>query len=241
MKDLRSIDAVILCGGLGTRLKSEMGGTPKVMAPIEGQPFLDFLIRHLGDSGFKRVVLCTGYKSQFIEKYFKANPQNLTIKFSRETEPLGTGGALKNAGGVIKSDPFIVLNGDSMCPLNFQKFLEFHEAKKALASIVVSKFRDQRDFGSMGLDSTGRINAFKEKIKNKEASGGEQANVNAGVYCFNREIFKKMPPDKKFSLEKDFFPTLTKESFFGFMVEESFLDIGTPERYHAALKALKKG
>ena len=238
MKDLSSFDAVILCGGLGTRLRSEMGQTPKVMAPVDGQPFLELLIHQLKSQGFERIILCTGYKSDFIERHFKGNSLGVTMEFSRETEPLGTGGALKNARAFIQSDPFFVLNGDSICVLNFKNLCEFHKKKKSLVSVGIGKVKNPGDFGSIVLDATDRILAFQEKIP---SDGLSIAYVNAGVYCFSRDIFKKMPEAHRFSLEKDFFPTLTKDAFFGFVVEESFWDIGTPERYRAASKFLKKG
>ena len=106
--EIEKIDAVILCGGLGKRLKAVTGETPKVMAEFEGKPFLDILLQYLKQQGIRRAVLCTGYKSQEIEDYYKNNPQGMDIVISEEKEALGTGGAVKNAQNVIKSDSFFV-------------------------------------------------------------------------------------------------------------------------------------
>lgn len=230
------VDVVILCGGLGTRLRSVDSQNPKVMVKIDDRPFLDILVGYLKDEGFKRLILCTGYKADDVEKYFSKNSHGLTIEFSREKEPLGTGGAIKNAKSAIKSNPFVVLNGDSFCRADFQSLLKFHAVQNALATVVLSEVEDRRDFGTITLDSLGRIENYQEK-QSKTSS----KYVNAGIYCLNQEIFSFMPVEKIFSIERDLFPKLIGKSFFGFKGNQKFLDIGTPERYEQAKKDLKKG
>jgi len=242
--NLENVDAVVLCGGLGKRLRSVTGDNPKVMAAVEGRPFLDVLMEYLARQGFKRVILCTGYQADQIEAYYRQNTHGLRFEFSREEEPLGTGGAVRNARCLIQSSPFVVLNGDSFCAVNYRALGEFHQSRKALASVVVSKAEDHRDYGGIVLDETGRIVRFLEK-NNPVLSGGkktadEVSCVNAGIYCFNDEIFSFMPKARTFSLEYDFFPGLVRHLFFGFLVEEAFLDIGTPERYQQALAKMKR-
>src|SRR3989338_5545846 len=134
---ITEVDALILCGGLGTRLKGVVKDVPKVMAQVDGVPFLNLIISYLKKQGIKRVILATGYKAADVEKYFRENNQGIVIDFSREAEPLGTGGAVKNAGPIITSDPFFVLNGDSFCACDLKKFLKFHTTKKADASLIV--------------------------------------------------------------------------------------------------------
>ncbi len=234
--DIHQIDVAILCGGLGMRLRPEVGDTPKVMAPVGGHPFLDILVQQVAAYGFERVILMTGYKADVVEEYFRAK-KGLRFEFSREDEPLGTGGALKNARPLIVSDPFIVLNGDSFCSINFTSFLSFHRGQRAVATIAVAEADDKTDYGSIEMDSQGQIVQFREKEKTASGSVGF---VNAGIYCFSQDIWKRFPSVGKFSLEKDLFPGLAGHDAYGYVVEEPFMDIGTPERYHEAMKYLKK-
>ncbi len=233
---LKNINAVILCGGLGKRLRSVVGESQKIMAQVDGQPFLDILLTYLKIQGIKRVVLCTGYKADSVEHYYRENTQGLTIEFSREEEPLGTGGALKNAQNLIKSDSFFLLNGDSFCAADLNAFFDFHQIKKSMATVAVSKVTDGKDYGTITLDPNFKITAFKEKDQ-KSAN----AYVNAGIYCFNKQVFSLMPDQQKFSLECDLFPKLVNKDLYGFVIKEEFFDIGTPERYNQIKNILKKG
>ncbi|MBU4333044.1 MAG: galactokinase, partial [Candidatus Omnitrophica bacterium] len=196
---------------------------------IDDKPFLDILVQHLKDQGIARVVLCTGHQAPLVESYFSSNPMGIEIEFSREEMRLGTGGALKNAKEKIKSDTFIVMNGDSLCKVDLGEFLEFHKAKQAVASIVVSEVKDVSDFGGIEMNKDLSIAAFREK--ESVAFGGY---VNAGVYCFNKEVFSLMPDQNKFSLEYDLFPKLVNKGIYGFCVDKDFMDIGTPERLEKA-------
>lgn len=225
-------DAVILCGGQGKRLRSVVADKQKVLAQVGDSPFLDILLKNLKRQGIQHVVLCTGYKAEALEDYYRQNPQGLIMEFSREASPLGTGGALKNARYFIGSDPFLVLNGDSFCGVDVKAFLDFHRSKSARASVVVSSVKETSDFGRIALDDLAQITGFKEKA---DTAPGY---VNAGVYCFNEDVFSLMPEDAAFSLEHDLFPALVGKGFYGFVVEEAFLDIGTPQRYEEAKKKL---
>jgi len=228
-------DGVILCGGKGERLKAVVGDVPKVMAEVNGRPFLDFVIEYLKSQNITRIILCTGYKAELIEKYYRAHDFGLTIDFSTEKKPLGTGGAVKNAHDIITSDPFFALNGDSFLSADLQAFLDFHKDKESLASMLVAKVNEAQDFGNLKLDDNDRIVDFQEKIDDSD-----HFLVNAGIYCFNRSIFSRMPKVETFSLEKDFFPQLAGDLFFGYCIDQEFVDIGTPERYNLAQQKLKK-
>lgn len=234
---LHKPDAVVLCGGKGTRLQSVVSAKPKVLAEVNGRPFLDILIASLKKQGLRRIILCTGYMADQVEDYYRKNSQGLDFKFSRESDPLGTGGGLKNAQYFVESDSFLVFNGDSFCPVDLTAFYEFHQSKRARASIVVSRVDDASSFGSIFLDEDAKILGFKEK----ETVTGEGLwrAVNAGVYCFNEDVFSLMPQTKRFSLEYDLFPVLVGKGFYGFSVEIPFYDIGTPERYDQAQKKLE--
>jgi len=227
-------DCIILCGGFGKRLQSIVEDVPKVMAQVDGHPFLDFIIKLLKSQNIERVVLCTGYKADVVENYCRQQDFGLIIEFSKEEKPLGTGGALKNAREVILSDPFFVFNGDSFLPADLQAFLDFHARKKAIASMIISEVKDSKDFGSLEIDNNQRIVNFREK-----AVGTKKQLVNAGIYCFNQNVFTCMPESKKFSLENDFFPGLVNNKFYGYCAGAEFMDIGTPERYESVKQKLQ--
>lgn len=229
-------DGVILCGGLGKRLQSVVSDVPKVMAPVDGRPFLDFIIEYLKAQSLARIVLCTGYKADVVENHYSDRDFGLTIDFSMENEPLGTGGALKNARKMISSNPFFVLNGDSFLSADFQAFLDFHIEKNSAASLLVSQVRSSKDFGSLKLDKDGQIIDFHEKTE-----GPASHLVNAGIYCFDQSVFSLMPQEKKFSIENDFFPKLIGNQFYGHFVDQEFMDIGTPQRYESLKRKMKKG
>ncbi len=228
-------DVVVLCGGLGTRLRSTIGESQKVMAEVGDRPFLDFIIKEFSDQGFKRFILCAGYKAETVEGYYRDRKDSLIIEISRETEPLGTGGAVKNARRLIRTPYFFILNGDSFCPVELLPFLQFHVAKESSVSMVVARVQENRDYGAVVLDKEQRIQGFLEK-----QSEGNPALVNAGVYCFTKEAFSFMPHEPRFSLERDFFPKLINKKFYGFITDKEFFDIGTPERLSQARQIFKE-
>jgi D-glycero-alpha-D-manno-heptose 1-phosphate guanylyltransferase len=225
---MTDIDVVILCGGQGTRLKSVVRDRPKPMADIQGFPFLDILIQYVASFGLHRFILCTGFMADSIERYYENADRSITMLFSRETKPLGTGGALKRAEGLISSDPFLVLNGDSLCRTDIQAFINFHLSKNGFLSLVVSKITESGDYGSITMNGEGGITGFREK-----ASSGRNL-INAGIYLMDAKVFPLIPPDEKYSLENELFPSLVGKGFFGFSTEEKVIDIGTPERYELA-------
>jgi len=226
---INTIDAVILCGGKGERLKSVTGDVPKVMVPISNRPFLDIVIDHLQNQGIKRFILCTGYNAHIVENYYRENNRGLIFEFSREDKPLGTGGAVKKAKSLIKANSFLVFNGDTFCAIDYGELLHFHQKQLALASMVGAKVKDNKDFGTLFLDDNNSIVSFHEKNSNIT---GEY--INAGIYYFNKEILSLFPKEESFSLEYDFFPKLIGNRFYGFLTNEKFYDIGTPERYKEA-------
>jgi NDP-sugar pyrophosphorylase family protein len=236
MTNLREIDVVILCGGLGKRLRPTFKG-PKVLAKIGEKAFLDILIDNLLMHGFKNIILSVGYLKEQIKNYFNYDynkSHDCLITFSEEKEPLGTGGALKKAKTRIISNPFMVVNGDSICKVNFRSFIEFHIEKKALISMVLVHSNTTRDYGNVVLNESQKITDFNEKI-----AGKSDNLVNAGIYLMKKEIFTYMPKQKKFSLEYELFPQIIKNRFYGFLTESELIDIGTPERYEKAINLLK--
>ncbi len=234
---IKNTDVVILCGGRGKRLRRVVNDRPKVMAKLDSRPFLDLLLGHLSGLGFSRFILCTGYKGGFIKDYYRTGKKSgLKVVLSQEKSPLGTGGALKKAKRFIHSEPFLVANGDSFIRADIQGLMRLHAKKHALISVILKKSSCAKDYGSVRTDKTGKITAFQEKNRTKESG-----LINCGVYLCSRKIFGLMPGLKNFSLEYDFFPNLKKENFYGYVVNGTFIDIGTPENYKKAEKIFSHG
>jgi len=226
LKELSKIDVVILCGGIGSRLRPVFQDRPKALAPIGGKVFLDILIQELIGWGFRRFILCVGYLNEKIVEYFKPRNEGEFV-FSIEDTPLGTGGAVKNANEHIGSETILVMNGDSICKVNYHEFHSFHSSHHELLSIVLSPNKDREDGGNVRLDKSGKILSFNEKNKDHSTQ-----LINAGIYLMQRSILSRMPTTDRFSLEYEFFPELiSKQHCYGFRVENEVLDIGTPERY----------
>lgn len=232
---LEKTDVLILSGGLGIRLREVISDYPKPMADIGGCPFLDILINYVSGFGFRRFILCIGHIGEVIKSYYRNKVTAQEILFSEENEPLGTGGAVKNAEKLIRSDSFLVMNGDSFCRVDFKGLFNFHTAKKALLSMVLVRSRSPEDFGSVTLDDSRRITDFNEKI----AGGGENF-ISAGIYVMEKDVFSYMPGQNSFSLEYEMFPKIVNNQCYGFLTDGEFIDIGTPQRYEEAINLLTR-
>lgn len=222
----KTTDVLILAGGLGTRLRPLIKDIPKVLAPVNDRSFLDILIDNLVAQGFIRIVLCVGYQKEQVKKHFSVR-NDCQIFFSEEYTPLGTAGAIKNAEELIKSDTFIVLNGDTFCKVIYENLLIFHSEMSANFTIVLVNSDSNQDYGLIKLNhKDNSITSFQEK-----QILSTNAYVNTGVYCFSKHIFSKIPSNTKVSIEYDLFPKLIGNSLFGYVIDCDFIDIGTPERY----------
>lgn len=219
--------AAILAGGLGTRLRAVVADCPKVLSPVGGAPFLARLLDQLAAARLDRVVLCTGYLGDQIETRFGPAYRGMRLEYSRESTPLGTGGALREALPRIGSELALVLNGDSYCRVDLDRFRRFHAAHGAGASLVLTRAPDVARFGSVTVEEGGRILGFAEKSAVRGAGW-----INAGIYLLAREVIETIPVGRAVSLELEMFPTWS--GMYGFRCEGPFLDIGTPESYAAA-------
>lgn len=226
---LKEVDVVILCGGKGSRLQAIVDDRPKPMAEINRQPFLDILIDYFCGFGLRRFVLCTGYMSKLIQNHYSQKKGSLEFVVSDEQTALGTAGSVKNAERFIQSEPFLVTNGDSFCPVNLAELYDFHLSRQALMSMAVVESEETTDSGLVTLDSLQRIIGFEEK-KAKARTG----YINAGIYLFQKNFLSLIPENTKYSLEYDLFPRLTNLDSFAFVSYEELIDIGTPERYERA-------
>ncbi len=221
--------ALILCGGLGTRFRGVSNTVPKSLAVVSGKPILKWLVDDLLSFDIKKIILCTGHLSEKIEFYCTNELQNDCI-ISKEKTPLGTGGAIKNAEKYLVSEQIIVLNGDSRIKFNFKLLLNYHIKKNADLSILVSSSINGPEYGSINLSDTHKVINFNEK--QKDTTGN---NSNAGVYCMNKKLLNELDSNKNYSLENDLLPLWIKnKEVFGYLVNEPFSDIGTKERFEKA-------
>lgn len=212
--------AVILAGGLGTRLAGVVD-KPKVLAEVAGRPFLEILLAQLRGAGVTNVLLCTGHRAAEFSQFLRKG-----VRESREPEPRGTGGALRHALAELP-ERFFVLNGDSYCDADLQALAAFHVEKRAAATLLCAHVHDTARFGAVVLDGDGRVQRFEEK-----GPSGPGA-INAGVYVIEREVVAAIPAGRAVSLERETFPSLLGR-LFGVAVDARFIDIGTPESFAEA-------
>jgi D-glycero-alpha-D-manno-heptose 1-phosphate guanylyltransferase len=205
------------------------------MAMIRGRPFLDILIDDLARQGVRRFILCIGHRGDQIVAHLRSR-SDAEFVFSEESKPLGTGGALRHAAHLIRSDPFLALNGDSLCRIDYGRFLAFHRERSAKASIVVATTRGRSDGGTVELADDARVVRFREKAAGRNAT---LTYINAGIYLLRRDLPTLWLQSDPFSLENDIFPELVSgKNCYGFVVDAEVVDIGTPERYVEAQSKL---
>ncbi|HBG47746.1 MAG TPA: galactokinase [Deltaproteobacteria bacterium] len=228
-------EAVILAGGLGTRLKSAVPDLPKPLAEVNGRPFLDLLLKQLDSSGVVgRVVLAVGYRAEkIIERYANASGYSFELVFSREDEPLGTGGALIKAGKLTGSSELLVLNGDSYVEADIADLLSFHRESGSPFTMVLKEAADCRRYGRVEVNAESRIVSFGEK--EQRACPGL---INAGVYVFERPLIEDERV-RPLSLETALLPGYLRYGGYGYIVYGRFIDIGLPETYRSAQEYLK--
>lgn len=229
--------AIVLVGGLGTRLRSVFGSAPKCMAPIGDRKFLEYLFDWLNSWGLKEVILCVGYQGTAIQQWLDDVKQcnGLKISYSVETKLLGTAGAIKNAEHLGLGSLLLVLNGDSFVDVDLRDMLRFHRVRKALATIALVRAPDSSRFGSVQLGPRGEIKCFKEKDQSDMSLSIPQSHlINAGVYLFEKKILDYIAVAKPVSLEKDVFPKLVGAGLYGFESNGYFIDIGVPQDYRRA-------
>ncbi|MEX3972092.1 nucleotidyltransferase family protein [Paraburkholderia caribensis] len=224
------IPAIVLAGGLGTRLRSVVPDLPKPMAEVAGKPFLWWVLRRLEQQGIGDVYLSVGYKREVIEAYFGAKFGALNVHYVVEDEPLGTGGAIAKAFDAIGGEEAFVLNGDTMT------IVEFADLRSAAASDVdltmaVAKLDDVARYGAVDFEATSmrRVTAFREK---GQTGAGF---INAGVYLVKREALKRYPLPEKFSFEQDFLHAhLADLRVSAVPAVSQLIDIGVPDDYALA-------
>ena len=231
--------ALILCGGLETRIRPSPFSTPKPLLPIGYQALLEYQIQYLKRYEFDRIILAIGFLQEQIVRYLDEHRLGLRLRYSFEKEPLDTGGAIKNAESMISSD-FLALNGDVIfSDLDLDKLVYAHKKSNASATIVLAKSTTPTRFGAVELDDENRVINFVEKPR-KQSAG--ETWVNAGVYVITPSTLSKIPKGRRTSLELDVFPKLMREgTIFGYKHEGYWADVGTPEDYLRVQKDLLDG
>jgi len=230
------MQAVILAGGLGTRLRPLTHKVPKPMVPILGRPFLWYQLSSLKKQGFKNIVFLIGYLGEQIRDYFQdGSCLDLNIQYSREDKPLGTGGALKHASNLLDKE-FFLLYGDSFLPADYQKIKQVFKSTPHLGlAVVYNNEKNTSVQNNIALDKNNIIIEY-----NKESCDAHLKYVEAGVLAFQKNVLSLIPTNQQTSLEKEVFPRLiSKRQFNAFITSEKFYDIGTPERLKNFTKYLK--
>jgi len=233
---LRDIDAVVLAGGLGTRIRRVLGGTPKLLASVGGQPFLKILVARLRHFGARRLVLGLGYRAHKVTAHLEAHPiTGMDTVVAVEPKPLGTAGALRFLRPYVESDPVLVMNGDSFVGADLCDFVAAHRRTGAIVSLLCVEVADARRFGRVDVGADGRVRAFREKDAKRKGAGV----INAGVYLFAGSALDRIAKMPEGSLEKDVFPKLLADGVNALVCDAPFVDIGTPKGLRAAGEVLK--
>jgi NDP-sugar pyrophosphorylase family protein len=224
---LEALDVFVLAGGLGTRARPVLGDLPKILAPILGRPYLAFLLDWLERFGARRVILGLGHRAEAVIGHLNAQPQKrIDVATVVEPAPLGTAGAIRFARGALRSDPVLVMNGDSFTDADLCAFVDCHGAANARGSVLCAEVEDAGRYGRIEVDGCGRVGRFIEK--DTEFHG--RALINAGVYLLSAALLDDIAAScDAVSLERDVFERLPPGSLAAHAGRFRFIDVGTPE------------
>ncbi len=226
-------EAIILAGGLGTRLKGVISDIPKPMAPINGTPFIQHLFNYLIEQKITHVVLAVGYKHEVIEQYFGKKYKTLAIAYAVEHEPLGTGGGIANALNFVKSNEVFLLNGDTFFDVDLTALYAQHKLSKADLTLSLKPMHDFNRYGTVEYDLNNRIVLFNEKKAVKKGF------INGGVYVITKQLFSSFSASEKFSFEQNIMEKgVNRFNMQAHVCKGYFIDIGIPEDYERAQNEL---
>jgi len=228
-------EVVILAGGFGTRLRSLVNDKPKCMAEINNIPFIKYLIDNLIEAKFTHIIFSLGYLSEIVISFLNNYKfKNCKYTYVVENNPLGTGGAIKNAIKFSNEQNILILNGDTYVDINFMDFLEFHKSKNSLCTISVLNIQDASRYGSIEFNNQMKITKFIEK------KNSSNVYINAGYIYIQNNIFINYLSEI-FSFENDFLPVfMNSDCAYAYPIDSYFIDIGIPETYIVAQTTLKK-
>lgn len=219
-------EAIVLCGGKGTRLRSVVSDVPKPMADINGRPFLAYLLDDLAEQGIETTILAVGYKREVIIDYFGDSYKGMNLKYSVEEEALGTGGGIKLACNHVEGEEVLAINGDTFFQVDLEKLSDFFNESSAALVMALKSMRDFDRYGTVRIGEDGRIMGFEEKQYQVEGL------INGGVYLFRKSLLLETDLPLKFSFETDVLEKkYDNEAFYGLGYDTYFIDIGIPEDY----------
>lgn len=225
--------AIVLAGGLGTRLASVTSDIPKPMAPIGSRPFLEYLLDYLVEQGVEKAVLAVSYKREVIQKHFGSIYRGMPLKYSVEDEPMGTGGAIWQALESLTDDEVVVMNGDTLFRVDLEAMAISYRNGGARLSIALKQVTDSGRFGRVEVSAEGVITNFVEK------STGGSGWINGGIYMLHRELFANFPMSTRFSFELDLVePNIERIQPLAFQSDAYFIDMGIPEDYERARREI---
>lgn len=233
---LAGIDVAVLAGGLGTRIAGVLGDTPKVLAPVEGRPYLAWLLDWLAGFGARRVVLCLGHLAGKVEAWAAAHPRpDIEIVTSVEPAPLGTAGGLRHARRLLRSDPVLAMNGDTFVAADLDALLRRHRDARTDITILCAEVEDAGRYGRVELDGDCRIGRFAEK-----EPGSGRGLINAGVYLLSAATLDRIAAGNAKSIEREIFMAEGPGRIAAEVTRGSFIDIGTPESLADAAAAFRR-
>jgi len=239
------LKAVIIAGGLGTRLRPLTYNTPKPVVPVANRPFVVHQIEHLRRHGVDEIILNLHYLSDSIKKLLGDGREwGVKIHYSIEDSPLGTAGAVKNAEEFFDQGPMLVFNGDILTDINISQVVDFHKKKNARATLTLTRVEDPTAYGLILTDADGRVSRFIEKPSWEQISAysGKYSvdTVNAGIYVIDPKIFADVPAKTEYSFERQLFPSLLDrgEPMYGYVSDRFWIDIGNPPQYRQAHEAI---
>ena len=228
-------EAIILAGGLGTRLQSVLPDLPKCMAPVNGRPFLSYIIDYYQQQGIEKFIFSLGYKHEIISAWVKENYPSLPAEYVIENEPLGTGGAIQLAVGKTKVKDVLILNGDTLFKVNLETLAAFHKRSGSACTLSLKPMKDFERYGVVETEEDAHIKSFKEK------KHYQQGLINGGVYILNTGRFRQQKRPDKFSFEKDYLEVFfSAMPMYGCVQEGYFIDIGVPEDFEKAQGEMKQ-
>lgn len=227
--DASAVHAVILAGGLGTRFRSVFANLPKALAPIQGRPFMSYLLEQVQEAGVRNVIICTGHLHDQIEATFGYRHGELNLTYSAEPQPLGTGGALRLALAKTSASLVLVMNGDSYIDADLRAFMAWHLSQSVNASMLVTQVGECSRYGRVDFDASGYITCFVEKGVSQGVGW-----INAGVYLLPRAEIAALSINQPTSLEREVFPGWLNGRLRAYQHNGRFIDIGTPESYEEA-------
>src|SRR5690606_18922886 len=225
--------ALLLAGGLGTRLRPLTEDLPKPMAPLVNRPWLEHLLMHLKREGIEQFVFAVKHYPEVIQRHFGDGSRfGVEIQYAVEKELLGTAGAIKNAESLL-SDQFIVINADVVQMAPLRPLLEFHRSHRGAVTIGLTQVDDPSAYGVVEQTDTGEITRFVEKPPRHEAPSNR---INAGIYVMDKEVLKYIPANREVSIERETFPLLIEQGLgvYGTLIEGYWMDMGTTDRYRQA-------